>query len=197
MFNSSFRYWTSSRISSSDHLRVAKFFANGRSLATSIAGKFSAGAFVTRFYAFLMLIRSGETMSYPERCYDHSDNILFYSVLCNLYQSRYDIILPIFNDHQEIYAIMEGKDVLVNLFCDILLKWKQPYAESNLIAHLGTRVTVQNFNETEFDQTLQRIQYSRTRFTLRWSLANSRLLVDSLAVKVKIQDIALRRHACL
>ena len=59
-------------------------------------------------------------MSYPERCYNHSDNLLFYSILCNLHQSRYDIVLPKFN--QKGYAIMEGKDVLVNLFCDILLE---------------------------------------------------------------------------
>jgi hypothetical protein len=61
-------------------------------------------------------------MTYTERCYYHSDNLLFYSVLCNLYQSRYDIVLPIFNDHYERYAITEGKDVLVNLLCNILLK---------------------------------------------------------------------------
>ena len=44
-------------------------------------------------------MKSGEMLTHPERCYNDSDNLLFYSVLCNLYQSRYDIVLPIFNNH--------------------------------------------------------------------------------------------------
>ena len=40
-------------------------------------------------------------MPYPECRYNYSDNLLFHSVLCNLYQSRYDIVLPIFNDRQK------------------------------------------------------------------------------------------------
>ena len=63
-------------------------------------------------------------MSYPERRYNHPDNLFFYSVLCNLYQSWYDIVLPMFDDHQERYVTTEGKDVLIDLFCDILLKRK-------------------------------------------------------------------------
>lgn len=39
----------SSLISSSDHLRLARLCTNGRSLATSIAARFSAGALTTRF----------------------------------------------------------------------------------------------------------------------------------------------------
>ena len=47
--SSSLRNCTSSKISSSDHLRVARFFTNGRSWATNIAGRLADGAFVTRF----------------------------------------------------------------------------------------------------------------------------------------------------
>ena len=47
--SSSIRNCTSSRISSSDHLRVARFLTNGSSCATSIAGRLADGAFVTRF----------------------------------------------------------------------------------------------------------------------------------------------------
>ena len=47
--SSSLRKFTSSRISSSDHLRAARFFTNGRSSATNIAGRLADGAFVTRF----------------------------------------------------------------------------------------------------------------------------------------------------
>jgi hypothetical protein len=47
--SSSLRKFTSSRISSSDHLRAARFFINGRSSATNIAGRLADGAFVTRF----------------------------------------------------------------------------------------------------------------------------------------------------
>lgn len=50
ILSSSLRNWTSSMISSSDHFRVQRFFANGRSWATNIAGKFEVGALVTKFY---------------------------------------------------------------------------------------------------------------------------------------------------
>jgi len=32
---------------------------------------------------------------YPKRRHNHPDNLLFNSVLCNLYQSWYNIVLPI------------------------------------------------------------------------------------------------------
>lgn len=48
--SSSRRNCTSSTTSSSDHLRPQRFLAKGSSWATSIAGRFAEGAFVTRFY---------------------------------------------------------------------------------------------------------------------------------------------------
>jgi len=49
--SSSFRKVTSSIMSSSDHFLPAKFFTNGRTWQTSIAGKFAAGALLTKFCA--------------------------------------------------------------------------------------------------------------------------------------------------
>lgn len=48
--NSSFKYCTSSTISSSDHFRVERLLTKGRSLVTNIAGRFASGAFETRFW---------------------------------------------------------------------------------------------------------------------------------------------------
>lgn len=48
--SSSFRYCTSSTISSSVHFRVDKFLTKGNSCATSMAGRLAEGAFDTRFY---------------------------------------------------------------------------------------------------------------------------------------------------
>lgn len=56
----------SSTISSSLHLRVDRLLTNGNNFATSIAGRFAAGAFTTKFYInvsslFVPLVRVRRT----------------------------------------------------------------------------------------------------------------------------------------
>lgn len=56
-WSSSWRNWRSSRISWSVHFRPERDFVKWRSLATTIAGRFSSGAFLTRFWNQLYVIR--------------------------------------------------------------------------------------------------------------------------------------------
>lgn len=146
VFNSSRKNWTSSMISSSDHFRVHKFLANGRSWATSIAGRLSRGALTTRFCTSWMRVhrRRWRHRTHPERRDDDPNNFLFDCALCNVNKKWYDVVFPdkINMGWQETY-----QDLLVDVLGHVLLKREQPDTESNLIAHLGARLVLQDLDE--------------------------------------------------
>ena len=110
--SSSRRNWISSTMSSSVHLRPDRFFENGKSCATSIAGRFACGALETRFYIrehYSSAERERERerereteAAYPERRNDHSDNLLLRSTLSNIDKKGYNVESPRFRKRQNI-----------------------------------------------------------------------------------------------
>lgn len=83
--SSSLTYCTSSKMSSSDHLRVERFLENGRSCATSIAGRFSEGAFVIRFFKDISIEhgRREKTCAHTKSGNNNTNDFLFHSGLCH------------------------------------------------------------------------------------------------------------------
>lgn len=83
--SSSLTYCTSSKMSSSDHLRVERFLENGRSWATSIAGRFSEGAFVIKFFEDMSIenSRREKTWAYTKSSNYNTNDFLFHGGLCH------------------------------------------------------------------------------------------------------------------
>lgn len=94
--SSSLTYCTSSRMSSSDHLRVERFLENGRSCATSIAGRLSEGAFVIKFFENISIdhARREKTCAYTESGNNNTNDFLFHGSLCHCDQQGYDVVFP-------------------------------------------------------------------------------------------------------